>query len=44
MVDVKESQLFVLFAKDKEQRVQELDKLRDVVPPDCFDDLQNEDL
>lgn len=39
MVDVQECQLLVLLAQDEEDRVHELDQLRNVIPPDCFHDL-----
>lgn len=41
MINVKERELIVLFANDEEEGVGELQDFREVVPPDCVDDLQS---
>lgn len=41
MINVKERELIVLFADDEEESVGELQHFREVVPPDCVDDLQS---
>lgn len=40
MVEVQEAELVVFLAQDEEERVHELDALRDVVPPDRLGDSQ----
>lgn len=42
MINVKERELIVLLADDEEESVGELQHLREVVPPDCVDDLQSD--
>lgn len=39
MINVEERELIVLFADDEEESVGELQHFREVVPPDCVNDL-----